>query len=54
MRSNRPRRVGWAIGCCIVARTETLRRLGPFDDETFLFAEDMDLGLRARAAGIET
>jgi len=53
-RSNRPRRVGWAIGCCIVARTETLRRLGPFDDETFLFAEDMDLGLRARAAGIET
>jgi N-acetylglucosaminyl-diphospho-decaprenol L-rhamnosyltransferase len=53
-RSNSPRRAGWAIGCCIVARTETLRRLGPFDPRAFLYAEDLDLGLRAADAGIET
>jgi GT2 family glycosyltransferase len=37
-----------------VARTETLTRLGPFDERIFLYGEDLDLGLRARAAGVET
>jgi N-acetylglucosaminyl-diphospho-decaprenol L-rhamnosyltransferase len=36
------------------ARTDTLRRLGPFDPSAFLYAEDLDLGLRATDAGIET
>jgi GT2 family glycosyltransferase len=53
-RADMPRRVGWAVGCCLVARTDTLRRLGPFDDRTFLYAEDLDLGLRATDAGVET
>lgn len=53
-RSNRPLRVGWAVGCCLVARTDTLRRLGPFDDRAFMYAEDLDLGLRATDAGVET
>jgi N-acetylglucosaminyl-diphospho-decaprenol L-rhamnosyltransferase len=52
--ADRPRRAGWAVGCCIVARTDTLRRLGPFDERVFLYAEDLDLGLRAADAGIET
>jgi N-acetylglucosaminyl-diphospho-decaprenol L-rhamnosyltransferase len=51
--SDRPRRVGWAVGCCLVARTDTLRRLGPFDDRVFMYAEDLDLGLRATDAGVE-
>ena len=46
--------MGWAVGCCLVARTETLRRLGPFDERIFLYAEDLDLGLRAGDAGVET
>ena len=46
-----PRRVGWAVGCAIAARTDTLRRLGPFDEAIFLYGEDMELGLRAAAAG---
>jgi N-acetylglucosaminyl-diphospho-decaprenol L-rhamnosyltransferase len=50
----RPRQVGWAVGCCLVARTDTLRRLGPFDERAFLYGEDLDLGLRATDAGIET
>ena len=49
-----PRRVGWAVGCCLAARTNTLRALGPFDEEVFLYAEDLDLGLRAAAHGVET
>jgi N-acetylglucosaminyl-diphospho-decaprenol L-rhamnosyltransferase len=53
-RAEEPRRAGWAIGCCLVARTETLRRLGPFDPGAFLYAEDLDLGLRANDVGIET
>jgi len=53
-RSDSPRRAGWAVGCCLVARTETLRRLGPFDPAAFLYAEDLDLCLRAADAGIET
>jgi len=53
-RSQRSRRVGWAVGACLVAPTPTLRRLGPFDERIFLFAEDLDLGLRAADAGVET
>jgi N-acetylglucosaminyl-diphospho-decaprenol L-rhamnosyltransferase len=53
-RARRPRRVGWAIAACLAAPTALLRRLGPFDPEAFLFYEDMDLCLRARAAGVPT
>jgi GT2 family glycosyltransferase/glycosyltransferase involved in cell wall biosynthesis len=53
-RAARPRRVGWAVGCALVARTDTLRRLGPFDERIFLYGEDLELGLRAAEAGIET
>ncbi|HYH90935.1 MAG TPA: glycosyltransferase [Solirubrobacteraceae bacterium] len=53
-RAERPRSVGWAIAACVVAPTATLRRLGPFDPRHFLFFEDMDLCLRARAAGVPT
>ncbi len=53
-RATAPRPVGWAVGCALVARTDTLRRLGPFDAQLFLYGEDLDLGLRAREAGIQT
>jgi N-acetylglucosaminyl-diphospho-decaprenol L-rhamnosyltransferase len=53
-RSRRPRTVGWAVAAALAARTETLRRLGPFDPRIHLFAEDMDLCLRARQQGIRT
>lgn len=51
-RSRSPRAVGWAIGACLVASTALLRELGPFDPEVFLYGEDLDLCLRARAAGV--
>jgi N-acetylglucosaminyl-diphospho-decaprenol L-rhamnosyltransferase len=53
-RARQPRRVGWAVGAALVARRETFQRLGPFDESLFLYGEDMDLGLRAAEAGIET
>ncbi len=53
-RATAPRTVGWAIAACLAANTATLRRLGPFDASIHLFAEDMDLCLRARARGIRT
>ncbi len=53
-RADAPRRVGWAVGCALLARTETFRVLGPFDQRIFLYGEDLDLGLRGAAQGIET
>ncbi len=53
-RSAGPRQVGWAVGCAVLARTETLIRLGPFDERIFLYGEDMELGIRAARAGVTT
>jgi GT2 family glycosyltransferase len=53
-RARRARRVGWAIAACLAAPTALLARLGPFDATAFLFYEDLDLCLRARAAGVPT
>jgi GT2 family glycosyltransferase len=44
--------VTWLTGSCIAAPTEVLRRLGPFDPALHMYGEDIDLGLRAGAAGI--
>ena len=53
-RARSPRPVGWAIAACVAARTSLLRRLGPFDPYAFLFYEDLELCLRARAQGATT
>ena len=53
-RASQPTAVGWAIGACLAAPTALLRELGPFNPDEFLFAEDLDLCLRARALGIPT
>ena len=56
IRGARRRRAGWAGRSPprVAARTEVLRRLGPFDPGAFLFFEDMELCLRAAAAGVPT
>ncbi len=53
-RARGPRRAGWPVASCLVARTQALRRLGPFDERAFMYAEDLDLGLRAADDGVET
>jgi GT2 family glycosyltransferase len=53
-RATSARTVGWAIAACLAAATDTLRALGPFDPAVHLFAEDMELGVRARSRNIPT
>jgi GT2 family glycosyltransferase len=51
-RLERTVRVAWLTGACVAGPREDLIRLGPFDPEIEMYSEDMDLGLRAAAAGI--
>ncbi len=44
--------VTWLRGACVAGPTATLAALGPFDPALHMFGEDIDLGLRARAAGV--
>jgi GT2 family glycosyltransferase len=46
--------VAWLSGSCIAAPLERLRALGGLDESIELFAEDLELGLRARAAGVRS
>ena len=52
-RAKQPRTVGWAVAAALAARTDILRELR-FDPSIHLWAEDMDLCLRARAKGVRT
>ena len=42
----------WISGCALVANRFALNALGGFDEGFFLYYEDVDLSLRARAAGM--
>jgi GT2 family glycosyltransferase len=44
-------RVSWVTGSCLLVRRECLRQLAGFDEEFFLYYEDVDLCLRAQAQG---
>lgn len=43
----------FATGCAMLIRREVLEKVGPFDKRFFLYMEDVDLSLRAAAAGYE-
>lgn len=51
-RLEHPVAVSWLTGACVAGPTAVLRRLGPFDPELHMYGEDVDLGLRAAAAGV--
>ncbi len=44
-------RVPWVTGCCLLVRRECLRDLGGFDEDFFLYYEDVDFCRRAQARG---
>ncbi|MBM3162841.1 MAG: glycosyltransferase family 2 protein [Chlorobi bacterium] len=43
---------GYATGCCIAMRSIDFQRLGGFDERFGMYAEDVDLSLRVRKAGL--
>ncbi len=45
------REVGVVTGCLLMVRHETFEALGGFDESFFMYGEDVDLSVRARAAG---
>lgn len=44
---------GYLTGCCLLATRAAWERVGPLDERYFIYAEDADWSLRARAAGFK-
>jgi GT2 family glycosyltransferase len=47
----RRRRVPWLTGCCLLVRRDCYEQLGGFDEDFFLYYEDVDLCRRAADQG---
>lgn len=45
--------VDWLAGLCLAMRAETFARLGGFDEHYYMYCEDVDLSLRARALDLD-
>jgi N-acetylglucosaminyl-diphospho-decaprenol L-rhamnosyltransferase len=48
------RRVDWLTGACVLVRRGLYERLGGFDEDFFLYSEEVDLMARAAQFGAET
>lgn len=48
-----PRQVDWLSGAAMMLRRETFEQTGGFDEQFFMYCEDVDLCLRAHNAGWE-
>jgi GT2 family glycosyltransferase len=48
---DRMEEVLWPDGCAAMYRSSMLRQIGGFDEDFFAYADDAELGLRARIAG---
>lgn len=44
--------VDYITGGCLLARADTIRRVGLLDERYFMYSEDVDWGIRMRAAGL--
>lgn len=51
---DRKRRVPWAVGALLLVRRAAWDQVGGFDEEQWMYAEDLDLGWRLRQAGWHT
>jgi len=48
---DRPEETAWPDGCAAMYRKDMLDQIGCFDEDFFAYADDAELGLRARIAG---
>ncbi len=46
-----PKAVGWLSGACLLVRRDAWEKLGGFDEDFFMYFEDVDLGARLGKAG---
>jgi len=46
-----PFEVDWVDGCCLMIRRSVVERIGPLDEQYFLYAEELDWCVRAGKAG---
>jgi GT2 family glycosyltransferase len=51
---DRPQRVDWATGAFMIVRREAYEQIGGFDDDQWMYAEDLDLCWRLKRAGWST
>ena len=51
---SKPMVVKWLIAACVLGNTEQLRQVGGFNEEFFLYGEDIDLGRRLSALGLSS
>ena len=51
--SGKPAQVDWLTGAFLILRPEALQKVGPFDEEFFLYFEEVDLCQRLKQAGYE-
>ena len=46
-----PRAIGWATGCALMVRRDSVMKLGGFDEGYFMYSEEIDLCTRLADAG---
>jgi GT2 family glycosyltransferase len=49
--NDRPSPVAWVTGCCMLLRRECIEQIQGFDEDFFLYYEDVDFCRRAQRAG---
>ena len=52
--AERERRVPWALGACLLVRRDAWDAIGGFDEQQWMYAEDLDIGWRLAQAGRPT